>query len=56
MYLAVYKHSFSGCGHYKIYVNGVLYGAGGLPERIRGKRIAWSLIAGSPNYQGSERV
>lgn len=53
-YRAVYQHSYGGFGHFRIYVDGVEYGCGGLPMRVHGRRIMWTAVPNSPDFTGEE--
>jgi len=41
-----------GFGGYNVLIDGKLYSQGGLPSRIDGKKVTWTLIRGTPNYSG----
>jgi hypothetical protein len=41
-----------GFGGYNVLIDGKLYSQGGLPSHIKGKKITWTLVGGTPNYSG----
>jgi hypothetical protein len=46
------RTSPTGHGHYRTFVDGKLYGEGGLSTHINGQRVEWKLIPHTPNYSG----
>jgi hypothetical protein len=50
---ATYLRTVKGHADYRTLIDGRAYAVGGLPKRINGRRVTWTLKSGTPNYIGT---